>query len=50
MSLEKRRITGDLIETFKILNQIDKVDPSDIFTRAKTALNKNLIVCHQPLE
>ena len=28
MPLEKRRIRGDLIETFKILKQMDKVDAS----------------------
>ena len=35
LSLEKRRIRGDLIETFKILKEIDKVKASDFFTKAR---------------
>ena len=34
MPLEKRRIRGDLIETFKILKQMDKVDTSFFFSKA----------------
>ena len=33
MPLEKRRIRGDLIETLKILKQIDKVYPSFFFSK-----------------
>ena len=54
--MEKRRIRGDLIETFKILKQMDKVDASFFFSKAtsryatrghpmnlfKPAWNKNL--------
>ena len=56
MPLEKRGIREDLIETFKVLKQMDKVDPSFFFSKAtsryatrghpmklfKPALNKNL--------
>jgi hypothetical protein len=35
-SLEKRRTRGDLIETFKILNGIDKVDSEIFFTKSST--------------
>ena len=34
MPLEKRRIRGGLIETFKILKQMDKVDTSFFFSKA----------------
>ena len=36
LSLEKRRIRGDLIETFKIMNEIDKVDTTHFFTKTPT--------------
>ena len=36
ISLENRRIRGDLIEAFKILKELDKVDPSDFFTLAQS--------------
>ncbi len=30
-SLHKRRLRGDLIEVFKILNQFDKISPDKLF-------------------
>ena len=35
-SLKRRRLRGDLIETFKIVKQIDRVDPDYFFTRSHT--------------
>lgn len=35
-SLERRRIRGDLIEAFKILNQFENVEPNDFFRRSMT--------------
>ena len=34
LSLADRRLRGDMIQTFKIVNKIDDVDPSDFFTFA----------------
>ena len=33
-SLSKRRLRGDMIETFKIMNEIDKIDSNLFFTRS----------------
>ena len=38
-TLEKRRIRGDLIETFKILTDREKVNKEDFFTLRKTEYN-----------
>jgi hypothetical protein len=35
-SLKRRRLRGDLIETFKIVRQINKVDPNYFFQRSHT--------------
>jgi hypothetical protein len=36
-SLRRRRLRGDLIETFKIVKQISRVDPNYFFTRSRTS-------------
>ena len=33
-TLEERRVSGDMIQTFRILNDIDKVEPSTWFAMA----------------
>ena len=37
--LEVRRIRGDMIETFKILNGLEDIDPEDLFTKASGTVN-----------
>ena len=37
-SLEKRRLRGDLIETYKIFTGLDNINPDDLFERNNTGL------------
>ena len=39
-SLNKRRIRGDLIEVFKILNQFDKINPEKLFEMNNTTITR----------
>ena len=39
-SLEKRRLRGDLIETFKIITGIEKVDATDFFKFSEGKYNR----------
>ena len=43
-SLKFRRIRGDLIQTFKILNKLDNVDIDDIFTMSSHSKTRNSLL------
>ncbi len=40
LPLLKRRIRGDLIEVFKILNQFDKINPDKLFVMNNTTITR----------
>ena len=41
-TLEIRRVSGDLIEVYRILNGLEKINPDSLFTRSRHAN----IICH----